>query len=99
LAQRDIHVCWGASVHGLEKIDPGFVERTRKDALYFAQPNFFPPTFERFKCGSIEGHIWSVMFISSAEYAFLQTEGPSAFEMRLQQANVDPFILYRPSAL
>jgi hypothetical protein len=97
LSTRPVHVCWGTTVRGIDRFDPDFVKRTGKNALYFGQPNFLPPAFEHFRCGEITGRVWSLLFISEAEFELVNTVGPAAFERRLEQAGIDPFAMHRPS--
>jgi hypothetical protein len=98
LSTGSVHFCRGMTVTSLERIDPTFVERTGKNSLYIAEPNFFPPQFHRFVCdGEKHGTVWFVMFISAAEYLFVQQHGPNRFEQLLESKRADPFVLSRPS--
>ena len=94
-----------AAIDGLEHHHPKFVARYGKSALYFSNPFGLPDDFATVTTGTADsqphtvGRVALAVFLTQPEFDFLANRGPEEFESLLQERQVDPFHLRRPSSL
>jgi len=62
MIMRSIRLAPGTALNGLATIDPNFVERYRKHALYFTLPFDLPDAFASVDCGTVTGHVYLPKF-------------------------------------
>ena len=101
LVQNKIQIGRGVSITGIDRIAQKFSSNTRKNALYFTTPFCFPDGFDIVKSADIavEGFVYLSFFISEKEHEFFVENGTDAFESMLEENEVDPFNVKRPSLL
>lgn len=87
----------GVSISGVANIDPEFARKYDKHALYFTLPFAFPDGYEKLE--QLDGYVYWAFFISQKEHEFFVTNGAEAFENLLEEQEVDPFDIKRPSML
>ncbi len=89
----------GLSICRLEELDPAFASTFGKTAIYFTYPWVFQGSFSKVSCGDDYGFIYQAAFISQAEHNFLEQNGVERFETLLEEKDVDPVSLSRPSCI
>lgn len=82
----------GTYIEGIENIDKEFVDRHRKNAVYFTETNVFPDEFS-----DINGiaKMYLAFFISQEEYNFIKNYGCEKFEDYLEKNEIDIMDLNR----
>lgn len=84
---------------GISDLDRQFAAQYGKNAFYFTKPLLFPEGFDTVSVGGVEGEFFLAIFISHEEHEFLKAHGADALESKLEEANIDPFCLSRPSVV
>lgn len=87
----------GISIAGIKRISPAFAEQYAKDALYFTNPIGLPEGFSCFTTEAGEARVLLAILISHPEFEYFQDNGADNFEALMEQNDVDPFHLVRPS--
>lgn len=101
LVQSQLHIHPGFAIGGLEKIDRDFVAETNKSALYFTVPFDLPVAFRSISNAElgVKGYIRSAIFLSRSEYDFYLQHGRDRFETLMEESNVEPYNLERPTCI
>ncbi|MNN35884.1 Antitoxin YqcF [compost metagenome] len=91
----------GIAISGVENIDKSFVQKYKKDAVYFTDPFAFPDEYSSVTANNDEkdGRILLAFFITQSEYEYFTKNGADKFEELLEAKNVDPFHVSRESII
>lgn len=91
----------GIAIQGIENLDPTFVQKYNKSAIYFTEPYAFSEEYSvvRTHTNDEVGSILSAFYISQSEFDYFAKYGAEKFEDLLEEKNVDPFNVNRQSVV
>jgi hypothetical protein len=89
----------GVCIGGIENVNPSFVHKFDKTAVYFTYPYGLPSDFGKVSHRNAIGLILVGFFISEKEREFFAKNGAEQFENLLEMREIDPMHIARKSAL
>jgi hypothetical protein len=99
VAREPFHPARGVSVNGIDDVNPEFVKKYRKTALYLTDPFELPEEFAFVEDGDREGRMYLAIFLSKKEYEYLASTDCEHLEDQLEEKGVDPYDIRRKSCV
>jgi hypothetical protein len=89
----------GLAIDGIDTVNAGFSKKYNKQAIYLTDPFELPEEFAFIGEDEGDGRMHLAIFLSQQEYAYLVANGCESLEDRLEEKQVDPYDIQRPSCV
>lgn len=99
VAREPYHPARGVAVNGIDDVNPDFVKKYRKSAVYLTDPFELPEEFAFVEHDGTEGRMYLAIFLTTKEYEYLAANDCERLEDCLEEKGVDPYDIRRKSCV